>query len=620
MHATKMSTLTGALALMAAVALAQSPDRSAKSSRCEGFPDTPAVPSALLELRLARHGDVASLELRGGAPGSLATIAIAESIAAPPTFGRGVFDADGCFATAVAPERLRSGTFVAQGYGIGKDLQGSVAVQASNGLCVQFAEPAPTPAPAPDAPAPAAADFSLLRIELDASRSALVKNEVLARDFVGALGTALNSHGDTLLVKVSGKVMIAVPATPVQVGGSVTYSAKIARDGDDYLVAIGEDVAVLCGVKAAKDVGVEGGVALGADQIHRFASPAEVARGLLGIALQQALPGALAAASGENLARVRQLRQRIDALVAAIEQLRARRLFHDAAVEHALDGALNALAVVHARTRRIGDVLDRAAGWVVDEAQFVRDHVDGAELRVSATGEISLKIGDKKCGGRVGAELGGKVNGGYQVTVRTFQGYGEEPRRVEVLATHAVGGSFAAGAKLGSLAEDNDRAFGRGFEISQKTTRGLRTVFTRQGADFGPPQTSIVIKREFGLLGFGRETTIEFDAAQLGTAGADALAALFDGQQVAALSALLPVIAHVSVQDKLTLALKPEFGVEDAELTAKVAAEGSWTDCGPQRSADLSLASVLEQLLDVERTAAEVGQLVREVLALPELQ
>lgn len=622
MNPDKMLKLTCALVLSAAAGLSQVPQTDSPrttTTRFDGFPGLPAVRSALLELRLVDRGNPASLELRGGVPGSLATVAVAGSIAEAPTLERGVFDAGGRFALAVGLGRFPASQFVCQGFGAVLDLEGRWTMQASNGLHVDLTDPALVPPTGPVAGI--TADFSLLRIELDEpghGRQAV--DRVLAKDFVGALGTALNSHGDALQAKIGGKVMICVPSTPVQVGGSVAYSAKIVRDGSDYLVGIGAEVAVLCGVKATKDIGVEGGVTLGSDQIYRFGSPAEVARGLFGIALQQALPGALEVLRGENLAKVRELRRHIAGLVAALERVRARRTFRGPALEWALDNALRTIIVVHGRLSRIGDALDRAAGWLVDEAQFVRNHTDGAELRCSITSEASLKIGDKKCGDRIGAEFGGKVNGGYQLTVRMFQGYGEEPQRVEVLAAHAIGGSFAAGLKIGSLVDKNEKAFGRGFEISQKTTRGVRTVFARQGDGFGTPQVAIVIKREFGLLGFGRETTIEFDAAELGAVGSAALTALFDGQPEQALSPLMSITAHVSVQDKITMALKPEFGVENTALTAKVAAEFAWSDCGPQRQADLSLATVLERLLDVERTAAQVQELVQQVLALPQLQ
>jgi hypothetical protein len=294
-------------------------------------------------------------------------------------------------------------------------------------------------------------------------------------------------------------------------------------------------------------------------------------------------------------------------------------MFKLPALERALDAALRAVVAVHSACRRVGDKLDRVAGWLCDEAQFVRDHVDGAEMRCSLRGEVSLKIGDKKLGDRVGAELGGKANGTWLVTVRMFQAYGQEPNRVEVLGAHAIGGSFAAGIKLGSLVDNNERAFGRGFEIAQKTTRGLRTVFERIGGDLRATQSFVVIKREFGLLSFGRETAIELDVAELGPAGAEVLLAVIDGDVGAALGTLASIRANVAVQDKLTLALKPEFGVENTGLTAKVFAECSWADCGPLRSTEMSVADVIERLSDPQRIVADVEQLVQDVLALPEL-
>jgi hypothetical protein len=603
--------------LAVAAGLAQSPTTAV--TRCAGFQDPLATPSALLELRLVGTAAAPTLEVRGGTPGMPALIAVADSVQAPPIVGHGVFDAEGRFGERVDLGAWLGRSFVCQGYSGAWQLDGRWTMQSSNGLCVQVLDPAREPGPAqPNPLQDPNPDFSLLRIQLDAPHVDAVKNEIAARDLVGVLGAALNSDGDTLQAKVSGKVLVAVAGVPVQLGGSVAFEAKIARDSDDYLVSVGEEVAVLAGVKASKDVGVEGGVMLGADEIYRFASPAEVARGLLGIALQQAMPVALDAARGENLAKVRQLRRQIDMLVNALDRLRSLRLFRNHALEAGIDAALGAVVAAHARLHRIGDLLDRVAGWVVDEARFVRDHVDGSETRIGVSCEVTVKLGSKSCG-MIGAELGGKLAGGYQATVRTFQHFGEEAQRIEVLLAHVGGGSFGATAKFGGLADDNERAFARGFEISQKVTRGLRTVLVREHGAF-VPHTSIVIQREFGLLAFGRTTTFEVDVAQLGAAGRELVAALVDGDPAEAALTLLGVTAHATVQDRLTMALKPEFGIENPELTAKVSGEFSWADCGPKREALLSLANVIERLADVDRTRSELRQLVQDVLALPALQ
>ncbi len=605
------------LAVLASAAVCQEPAPTTSTSRFEGFCDMVATCSPLLELRLADHVRPARLELRGGAAGAPARIAMSEHLGGTREFGAGAFDADGCFVLPVELERFVGGAFVCQGFEAAIADDGSWMLRASNGLRVAVEQPVCKPV-AIEPTSGVEADFSLLRIELGAWRGDEALAEVRALDFVGALGVALNSHGDQLAAKISGKVMVVVPGTPVQVGGAVAYTAKIARDGDEYLVAIGQEVAVLCGVKATSDIGAEGGVSLGGDQIYRFGSPGEVARGLFGIALQQVLPGLVDAARGENLAKVRRLRSNMAALVAALDRLRARRTLRLPAAEAALDSALGAVVLAHARLRRVGDVLERTAGRLVEEARFVRDHTDGAELRVAANGELSLKVGGKKCGDRIGAELGGKLAGGYQVVVRLFQEYGAEPSRVEVTLANVVGGSFAAGIKLGSLVDNNEKALGRGFEVSQKVTRGLLSVYERQGQEFAEPVRSIVIKREFALLGYGRETVVAFDLAELGTSAVAILFAALDGDAGASLQSLAAVKVALAVQDKVTFALKPEFGVENTSLTVKFGAESTWSDCGPLRTAERTLAEVVERLLDVEARAAEVQDLVQQVLELPQ--
>ncbi len=591
-----------ATVLCATVAFCQQPAAEVVTARAAGFSAIAALPDTLLELRLAQR-DTTRLELRGGAPGTPAQIALGRQRDAMPAIGSGTFDSFGCFSIDVDLAGYAGSTFVGQGFAAAPALGGGWQLLASNGLEVEV--------PALASPAPIA-DFSLLRIELDPRHGDAAVQNITAGDFVGTLDVLLNSPGDALLAKVQGKVMVVVPSTPIQVGGSVGYTAQISRDGDDYLVAIGAEVAVLCGVKACKGVGVEGGVSLGADQIHRFQSPAEVARGLFGLALQQALPNVMAAASSENLAKVQRLRAHVANLFAAVEALRSRRVCRLPALERALDAALGAARFAYLRARRVGDFFEDLASKLVDEAEFVRRHVDGTEVRVASTGEVSLELGGKKLGGTIGAELGGKASGGYQLTVRTFQACGEEVMRVELTAQHSIAMAFAAGVKLGDLTENNSSALGRSIEVSMKVSRGVQQVFERRHGELERTGTSIVIVRELGLPGFGRKTTFSFDALQLAGQGLAAVTAAIDRDAGASLGALAGIEVALSVQDRRIAALKPEFGVENTGVTAKVGGEFSWADCGPQRATVWSLSQVVERLADVEARAAEVAEFVRQ--------
>ncbi len=605
MNAQNAVNSTLAMAMTSAIAFCQQAGPQIVTTRAEGFAAILAVPSPLLELRLA-HRDVTRLELRGGTPGAPAHIALGRERNGPPATGSGSFDSHGCFSIAVDLATFAGDTFVGQGFAAAPGFDGWQLL-ASNGLQVEV------PVLAPATPI---ADFSLLRIELDPHHGEAAWQELTARDFVGALDILLDSPGDSILAKVQGKLLVVVPGTPIQLGGSVGYSAQISRDGDDYLVAIGAEVAVLCGVKATKGVGMEGGVSLGADQIHRFHSPAEVARGLFGIAMQQVLPNVLAAANSENLAKVRHLRATVANLFAAGEALRNRRVCRLPAVERALDAALGAARLAYGRARRVGDFFEHLASQLVAEAEFVRRHVDGTEMRIASTGEVSLEIGGKKLGGTIGAELGGKASGGYQLTVRTFQTYGEEPARVELAAAHSISAAFAAGVELGELTDGDDMALGRGIEVSLKVSRGLQQVWERHHGELRRAGTTVVITRELGLPGFGRKTTFACDAVQLAGHGLEAVTAAIDRDAGATLGALAGIEVAVTVQDRRIKALKPEFGVENTGITAKIGGEFSWSDCGPQRGTVWSLQQVVERLADVEARRAEVAELMKQLRGL----
>lgn len=602
MNVQTAANATLAMAMMSAVALCQQASPQVVTTRAEGFAAIVAVPNPLLELRLAQR-DVTRLELRGGTPGAPAHIALGRQRNGPPATGSGSFDSLGCFSIEIDLATFAGDTFVGQGFATAPGFDGWQLL-ASNGLQVEVPVLAPVPP---------IADFSLLRIELDPCHGEAAWQELTAHDFVGALDILLDSPGDSLLAKIQGKLMVVVPGTPIQLGGSVGYSAQISRDGDDYLVAIGTEIAALCGVKATKGVGVEGGVSLGADQLHRFNSPAEVARGLFGIAMQQALPNVMASASSENLAKVQRLRATVANLFAAVEALRNRRVCRLPAAERVLDAALGAARLAYGRARRTGDFFEHLASKLVAEAEFVRRHVDGTEMRIASQGEVSLEIGGKKLGGTIGAELGGKANGGYQLTVRTFQDYGEATARVELLAAHSISTSFAAGVKLGDLTDDDTVALGRGIEVSLKVSRGLQQVWERRHGELQHAGTSIVITRELGLPGFGRKTTFACDAAQLAGHGLDAVNAAIDRDAGATLGALAGIEVAVAVQDRRIKALKPEFGVENSGITSKIGGEFSWSDCGPQRGTVWTLQQVVERLADVEARGAEVVELVAQL-------
>jgi hypothetical protein len=347
----------------------------------------PGERTAALELHVASAPG--RLDLRGGIPGRPAVLALAADAGGVPHLAHGTFDAQGRCSLPVDLERWHGRSFVAQAGTVLRGIDGRDVAAASHGLQVRVERAAVQELPA--AAGGLAPDFSLLRIELPPKRGEAAWQQVQDGDFTGALATTLNSSGDTLLAKVGGKVMIPIVSV-VSLGGSISFSVKIARDGEEYLVSVGQEVAVLCGVKATDDIGVEGGVSLGADEIYRFGSPGDVARGLRALALQQALPGVMNAARGENLARLQAARKLVQGLrseLARVDASRAARPFVRAAVRLALAAAEKTFAF----GRRIGDRLEQAAGWLVTEAQFVRDAADGTEVRLARTGEVSLQVG-----------------------------------------------------------------------------------------------------------------------------------------------------------------------------------------------------------------------------------
>lgn len=619
MFAHKTLKVVLALAGLALPGLAQGPWQ-VSSVRDHGFASIPALRSELLELRLNEATSPATLEVRGGEAGHGACLAVAPDAGTMPALTHGRFDAEGRFAIPVDLAAWSGRSLVAQGFGLEQGLDGRVALRASNGLRISIEAAPSTPAPEA-APAP---DFSFLRIDLGPCRGAEAWQQVRERDLVGALTTALNSSGDGLLAKLSGKVLVPVFG-PLSLGGSVSYSAKITREADEYLVAIGRDVAVLCGVKATDDVGVEAGIGLGADEIYRFASPGEVARGLLGIGLRQALPNAFAALNTENLARLQHARRAVLGLRASLQALRAARpALGSRVAELAMERILTAAEAAFAVARRVGDALERIAVRLVTEAMFVRESGDGVEARFSLTGELSLKVGSKTFRDAIGFELGGKVNGAYQVTVRTYQSYGASAERIELTLSHAVGASFAAGVKLGSLKEidvggakqANEAGFGRGIEVAMTTTRAIKTVFEERSGSMTRQATTLILKREWKLPVFSRETTIEFDAAALGAAGLATLIALSERDGEALRDTLAGISATVTVQDKRTLALKPEVGFDKSGVVVKVGLEASWTDAGPARTTTSSLGAIVHRLRDVAGAAAEAAELARQAVAL----
>ncbi len=602
-----------AVLLTAPMACCQGP-LAISSERTDGFADLPVARAALLELRVG--ADAASLELVGGRAGALAVLALG----APADGGTqvaGRFDAEGRFAVPFGAAARAGTSLHAQGFEC--DAATERALWASNGLRVRW-QTAAASGPAPLATS--GADLSLLRIELPENHGGLVRRELAAHDLVGALAAALNSHGDRLRVKLGGKVLVPV-VSPLSVGGTVAFTATISREHDEYLIAIGSEVALLCGVKASDDVGVEGGVSLGSDCIYRFQSASEAARGLLAIAMVQALPATLHVATGDNLARLRQARARLQSVQRALAGLRASgfaRGFPCAgyALERARQLAVRAFAPI----RRAGDVLEQLTTEVVALAQLVRDHTDGTETRASVTGEASLKIGGKDRGKVVGAELGGSLGGAWQVTVRTFQGWQQPVRSYEVTAGHSVAVTLAAALKLGKLGEGggeqaNEAAFSRGFEVSLTTTRQIVTTVEIVDGAPGTPVVVVQFRRELELPMFARETVFEIAVEQLGAAAADLVAAAASRDAAGAVATFADFPVRVTVQDRRTLALQPEFGL-DKGVVAQLQAELAWTDAGDERAGTITLRQVFEGLQDLEARAAEVRALVEQVRALPQ--
>ncbi|MEZ5990073.1 MAG: hypothetical protein R3F30_13290 [Planctomycetota bacterium] len=616
-----MTSTTPTLTLAALLALA-TVGRTQDTASLYGLPFGTAAssaPAALepLTIRLDQSTDPTRVELSGGRPGEVAILVFGSrhldgssamhGLVAPEATTSGAFDAAGRFVADLRGRPEPGVPVCVQGFSVRFGGDGNPTWSASAGLdieavddCLPVTAPAPTPTLGLD-------DVrALLRFEVGPSAMPALDRELRERDLAGALTAALNSAGDSLTVKVGGKLMVPIPTPPpIKVGGSVAFSVVAARTDDGFTLTVAADVAVLCGAKVPKfDVGLEGGSGYGLSTVYAFRTAREAADGIVDFALLTAIGHR--GASEAHVQAAGMARRAWAAYVQVQRRLadavRLPRALRRPAVERALSRLRAARSRAFQAVTRGLEVAEQIVTRLHEAEAFLRTHQVAYGISYTTMAKASLKLEQEGV-----FEVGGELSGARRIGIQIVKRDGQRIERVELKAESSTALELAAVMTVGA-------------KLTCKRTFGVATSFAR-GADgrlgheetrFGITSETEVCLLEKSLVdvkaGVGRQTSISFDALAFGSAHVEAFRSLASGS-TAGLAALAGIEARIEVQDHVVRGLERELA---PTADCKLSAELGWSDQGPQRRLELDAADLVRSLCDVEARAQEARDLVAE--------
>lgn len=570
----------------------------------------PRATASQLEIRLSEPVDgQARLQFEGGVPGNAAVLLMSSRrseqagpagsriyLAAPERLTEGRFDRSGRFEMSLQVGDLAEKTFF-QGIQVGKDNRtGSYLFQASHGLSLESIEHDCEVKPS-DAAEPV--DFSLFRIELGGNRSQQFSDGIDHMDLAEILRAALNSSGDSLQLQLTGKITVPAGVPGVAIGGKIALTATARRTNDSFEVSVAQDVALICGLKATEEVGLEGGRSVGVEAIHSYTSATQAARGIRSLALIMALGRAGDIANERSQRALHKARAARAAIHSRISRLtRILRGRAKGRARKALDRALKIRERAYRASRRAGAAAARAVAIVVDARNYLATHVEGLEMRTKCFGAVSVKVEADGLAG-IGAEMEGARN----VVVRFHGKQGQKVHKIDVSVTQTTKAKVEASLTVGFEAE---REYARGIQLSFVRNAAGRFVvdtddlFMSTGLQL-MAFTATGYKQKLGL---GRTTSLKVSLRDLGKNARSALMQAAAGKAKSSLQELAKIPATFAVQDRVVRALTAEFGGGAAGAAGKVGGSASWADQGPSRELTLTVPQMVDRMLHFDPVEA----------------